>query len=147
MSERDNELMGNIPVNEYKEVAEGYSVYGSTAEFLAQWAKDNAKENAEISDGQTERVATVCKVKVCSNGNLFIGTYDENATKYVNFFVKPAVVMQLVPNKKIVQAVYTTTPKGHKVLTGWNWVDEAVLADAFKGLKVVYVNKDILEVF
>lgn len=144
--ERDTELMGNIPINEYQEVADGYSVYGSTAEFLAQWAKDNARENAEISDGQTERVASVCKVKVCKNGKLFIGTYDEELTKYVNFFVAPAIAIQLIKSP-IVQPVYTTTPQGRKIRTGWSWVDDTVLTDAFKGLKVVYSGNDILEVF
>ena len=144
--ERDTELMGNIPVNEYQEVAEGYSVFNSTAEFLAQWAKDNARENAEIADGQAERVAKVCKVKICKNGNLFIGTYDEDATKYVNFFVSPAIVIQLI-KAPVVQAVYTTTPQGRKIRTGWAWADEKVLQDAFKDLSVVYAGKDILEVF
>lgn len=146
MNERDAELMGNIPINEYQEVAEGYSVYGSTAEFLAQWAKDNAKENATIQLDSTEKVAKICKVKVCKNGNLFIGTYDEGNTQYVNFFVSPAVALQLV-NSPIVQPVYTTTPKGRKIRTGWAWVDDKVLQDVFKDLQVVYAGKDILEVF
>lgn len=144
--ERDTELMGNIPINEYQEVAEGYSVYGSTAEFLAQWARDNARENATIQDSSAEKVAKVCKVKVCKNGNLFIGTYNEDDTQYVNFFVSPAVAIQLVKSP-IVQPVYTTTPQGRKIRTGWAWVDDNVLTDAFKGLKVVYVGNDILEVF
>ena len=147
MSERDNELMGNIPINEYQEVNAGYSVYDSTAEFLTQWAKDNAKENASIQVEQTEQVAAICKVKVCKNGNLFVGTYNENLTKYVNFFISPAVALQLVPSKQIVQAVYTTTPQGRKVRTGWNWCTDDVLNDALKGLQVVYINNDILEVF
>lgn len=147
MSERDNELMGNIPINEYQEVAEGYSVYESTADFLAQWAKDNAKENAIIQADSTEKVASICKVKVCKNGNLFVGTYNEEITQYVNFFISPAVALQLMPNKNIVQAVYTTTPQGRKIRTGWAWVDDKVLSDVFKGLQVVYSGKDILEVF
>lgn len=145
--DRDNELIGNISINEYQEVAEGYSVYNSTAEFLAQWAKDNAQENANIQAEQTEQLASICKVKVCKNGNLFIGTYNEEKTKYVNFFISPAVALQLMPNKNIVQAVYTTTPQGRKIRTGWAWVDDEVLQDVFKGLKVVYVGNDVLEVF
>lgn len=146
MAERDNELMGNISINEYQEVAEGYSVYDSTAEFLAQWAKDNAKENATIQAESTEKVAKICKVKVCKNGNLFIGTYDEDNTQYVNFFVSPAVALQLV-NSPIVQPVYTTTPKGRKIRTGWAWAEDKVLQDVFKDLNIVYAGKDILEVF
>ena len=144
---RENELMGNIPVNEYQEVADGYSVFDSTRDFLKQWAKDNAAENATLQDTQAEQVATICKVKVCKNGNLFIGTYNEDIIKYVNFFVLPATALQLVPNKKIVEAVYTTTPQGRKIRTGWQWVSDDVLNDALKGLQVVYVGNDILEVF
>lgn len=147
MNERDTELMGNISINEYQEVPDGYSVFGSTAEFLAQWAKDNAKENAIIQSDSTEKVAKICKIKVCRNGNLFIGTYDEENTQYVNFFVTPAVALQLMPNKNIVQAVYTTTPQGRKIRTGWAWAEDKVLQDVFKDLNVVYAGKDILEVF
>lgn len=146
MKERDNELMGNISINEYQEVADGYSVYGSTAEFLAQWARDNAAENAKIDEAVAERIAKICKVKVCKNGNLFIGTYDEDATKYVNFFVSPAVAINLIKTP-VVQAVYETTPQGRKVRTGWAWLDEQALNDAFKDLRVVYAGKDLLEVF
>jgi len=144
---RENELQGNIIIDEYTEVADGYSVYASTRDFLAQWAKDNARENAEIpTDGPTEQVAKVCKVKVCRNGNLFVGCYNENITKYVNFFVAPAVAINLL-KKQIVKPVYTTTPQGRQIRTGWDWVDEQVLNDMLKDMTVVYDNKDILEVF
>lgn len=143
---RENELQGAIRVNEYEEIAKGYSVWDSTKEFLEQWAKDNAQENAIIADNTTERVAKICRVKVCKNGNLFIGCYDENNTKYVNFFVAPAVALQLVKTP-IVQAVYTTTPQGRKVLDCYEWADEKALQDAFKDLRVVYAGNDLLEVF
>lgn len=143
---REDELQGRIRVNDYTEVAEGYSVWDSTREFLAQWAKDNASENAKIADDTTERVAKVCKVKICKNGNLFIGCYDEDKTEYVNFFVEPAKAINLVKSV-IVQPEYTTTPQGRKVRTGWNWVDDNALNDVFKDLKVVYAGKDLLEVF
>lgn len=143
---RENELLGNISVNEYTEVAEGYNVYESTRAFLDEWAKANAEENAEIKADTTERVATVCKVKVCKNGNLFVGCFDEQKTAYVNFFLSPAVAISVGP-KNLVQPEFTTTPQGRKVQTGWNWVADEVIADAWKGLKVVYNGKDILEVF
>lgn len=145
---REEELQGNISIDKYTEIEEGYSVFDSTRAFLAQWAKDNAQDNADIKEQQSEgaQVARICKVKVCKNGNLFIGCYNETQTKYVNFFVAPAVACDLVP-AQIVKAVWTTTPKGHKVRTGWEWVDDSVLSDAFKDLQVVYENKDILEVF
>lgn len=143
---RDTELQGNIAVNQYAEVAEGYSVYDSTREYLKAWAKANAEENAEIADQITERVAKVCKVKVCKNGNLFVGTYDEQLTKYVNFFLTPAEVIATCP-KGMVQPEYTTTPQGRRVQTGWNWCDDEVLTDKMKDLQVVYVANKILEVF
>lgn len=145
---RENELQGNVSIDKYSEIESGYSVFDSTKEFLAQWAKDNALDNAIITEQEQEgaQVAHVCKVKICKNGNLFIGCYNEVLTKYVNFFVAPAIACDLIPSK-IVKAVWTTTPKGHKVRTGWEWASEEVLNDAFNGLQVVYENKDILEVF
>ena len=143
---REEELQGNIRVDAYKEVADGYSVWDSTRDYLRQWAHDNAAENAKIADDTTERVAKVCKVKVCKNGNLFVGCYDEDKTEYVNFFVEPAEAVALVKTT-IVQPVYTTTPQGRKVRTGWDWVDDQALNDAFKDLRVVYAGKDLLEVF
>lgn len=145
---RETELQGNISIDEYTEVADGYSVYASTRDFLKQWAADNARENADLSvDNPEEKVAKVCKVKVCKNGNLFVGCYNENLTKYVNFFITPAVAIGLV-NKPIVQAVYTTTPQGRKIRVGWNWIDDDALTDTLKDLTVVYDDKNtILEVF
>lgn len=145
---RENEIQGNISIDKYNEIESGYSVFESTRDFLAQWAKDNAEANADISEQSADgaQVARVCKVKVCKNGNLFIGCYNEILTKYVNFFVAPAIACDLIP-AKIVKAVWTTTPKGHKVRTGWEWASDEVLNDAFKDLQVVYENKDILEVF
>lgn len=143
---RENEMQGNISINDYQEIEKGYSVFDSTAEFLDQWAKDNAKDNAQIKSKTDIRLAKVCKVKACKNGNLFLGCYDEQMTGFVNFFVPPAIVLNIT-NKQVVQATYTTTPKGHTVQTGWQWVDNEVLQDAFKDLQVVYIGKDILEVF
>ena len=143
---REKELLGNIAIDEYNEVAEGYSVYDSTRDYLAAWAKANAEENAEIAEQSTERVAKVCKVKVCKNGNLFVGTYDEQITKYVNFFLTPAEVIATCP-KGMVQPEYTTTPQGRRVQTGWNWSSDDVLNDVMNDLQVVYVSNKILEVF
>ena len=143
---REQEMQGNISINEYQEIDSGYSVFESTKDFLTQWAKDNAQENAQIKEQEPERVAKICRVKVCKNGNLFIGCYDESITKYVNFFVSPAVALTLCPSG-IVQAVYTVTPQGRKVRTGWEWVDSEALAGRFKDLQVVYSNNVILEVF
>lgn len=143
---RENELQGNIAIDEYTEVATGYSTYESTKEFLDAWAKANAEENAEIHDQQAERVATVCMVKVCKNGNLFVGCYDEQKTEFVNFFLKPALAIQVGP-KGLVRPEYTTTPQGRRVQTAWNWESDEVLTAAWKDKKVVYSGKIILEVF
>lgn len=143
---REQELQGNIIVNQYAEVAEGYSVYDSTREYLQAWAKANAEENAEIAEQSTERVAKVCKVKVCKNGNLFVGTYDEQLTKFVNFFLTPAEVIALCP-KGLISPEYITTPQGRRVQAGWNWVADEVINDRLKDLQVVYVSNKILEVF
>lgn len=140
---RENELQGNIIIDEYTEVADGYSVYASTRDFLEQWAKDNARENAEINaDDTAEQVAKICKVKVCKNGNLFVGCYNENETKYVNFFVKPAIAISVF-KKPIVQREYTTTPQGRKIPMGWNWIDDEVLTDTLKDLQIVYNVKEV----
>lgn len=143
---RENELQGNIAINEYQEVAEGYSVYDSTREYLKAWAKANAEENADIDEQTSERLANVCKVKVCKNGNLFVGCYDEQLTKYVNFFLSPAEVIATCP-KGLVKAEYKTTPQGRKVQSGWQWESEKVIQAAFEGLQVVYSANKILEVF
>ena len=51
MNNRDLELEGingTIKIDEYSEM-NGYSVAESTAEYLAQWAKDNAQDQAVLS--------------------------------------------------------------------------------------------------
>ena len=51
MNSRDMELdgiNGNIKIDEYNEM-NGYSVAESTAEYLAQWAKDNTQDQAVLA--------------------------------------------------------------------------------------------------
>lgn len=44
---REQEFQGNIAINDYQEIQEGYSEFASTTEFLNYWANQNNIENNE----------------------------------------------------------------------------------------------------
>lgn len=149
--ERDEELLGDVSIDEYTEVkrSQCFSVFSPNGEndgsdeFFAYWAKMNAQENAKIDDTENaEKVAKICKVTVSKYGQLWIGCYDENETKFVNFFVKPAIAISVF-KKPVVKREYTTTPQGRKIPTGWNWLDDETLNDTLKDLSVVYNVKEV----
>ena len=44
---RDDELQGNISINEYQEISDGYSVFDSQEQFLNSWAAENSTEQGQ----------------------------------------------------------------------------------------------------
>ena len=127
--ERDNELAGlngNIKIDEYNEM-EGYSVAESTEEYLAQWAKDNAQDQAVLA-GE----ALACeffKAGYTKKDNLWI-CFKTPANKLGVLSVSPALAHDIAPDLLPTFSVYKTSPRGLKLYAGelWKLTDEEVNA-------------------
>lgn len=118
--ERDNELAGingNIKIDEYTEL-NGYSVAESTADYLAQWAKDNAEEQALIA-GEPLACAFY-KAGYTKSGKLWI-CFRTPAGKLGVLSVSPALAHDIAPDVLITEATYKTSPRGLKLYAGEQW--------------------------
>lgn len=109
---REEELMGNIPVDEYNEVNTGYSVFTSSDEYFKREALENAQaQTIEPLQGD------ILSAKLCKNNNIMLFVKLPDGAK-VNVFLSVAEVQALgIP--LAVSPVYDTTPKGVKVITGF----------------------------
>ena len=109
---REKELMGNIPTDEFNEVNEGYSVYKSADEYFKQEALENAQaQTVEPLQGD------ILSAKLCKNNNIMLFVKLPDGAK-VNIFLSVAEVQSLgIP--LAVSPVYSETPKGIKVITGY----------------------------
>lgn len=128
---REKELQGNIPVDEYTEVNTGYSVYNSSDEYFKQEALENAQaQTIEPLQGD------ILSAKLCKNNNIMLFVKLPDGAK-VNIFLSVAEVQALgVP--LAVSPVYSETPKGVKVITGYEVVNDP------EQLKALFYGKHCL---
>lgn len=118
--ERDNELAGlngNIKIDEYTEL-NGYSVAESTADYLAQWAKDNAQEQAILSGEPL--ACTFHKAGYTKTGKLWI-CFRTPAGKLGVVSISPALAHDIAPDVLKTEATYKTSPRGLKLYAGEQW--------------------------
>ena len=110
---RDDEYMQEnaVSIDEYTE-GQGYSVYASQDEYLKQQALDNALEQT------TEPLqGDILSAKLCKNNNIMLFVKLPNGAK-TNVFLSVAEVQALGVNLAITP-LYATSPKGVKVVTGY----------------------------
>lgn len=118
--ERDKELEGingNIKIDEFTE-GNAYSVYESTAQYLAQWAKDNAQEQAILSGEPL--ACTFHKAGYTKSGKLWI-CFRTPAGKLGVLSVSPALAHDIAPDVLKTEATYKTSPRGLKLYAGEQW--------------------------
>ena len=113
MGNRDNEYMEEnaVKIDEYTE-GQGYSVYASQNEYFAREALENAQaQQLEPLQGD------ILSAKLCKNNNimLFIKLPDGEKT---NVFLSVAEV-QALDVQLAITPLYSTSPKGVKVITGY----------------------------
>lgn len=125
MTDRDLELEGingNIKIDEYNEMS-GYSVAESTAEYLAQWAKDNAQDQAVFA---AEPLACeFFKAGYTKTNRLWI-CFSTPANKLGVLSISPALAHDIAPDILPTEAVYKTSPRGLRLYAGEQWTLSAV---------------------
>ena len=120
MNNRDLELEGingNIKIDEYNEM-DGYSVAESTAEYLAQWAKDNAQDQAVLAGEPL--ACEFFKAGYTKKDNLWI-CFKTPANKLGVLSVSPALAHDIAPDLLPTCSVYKTSPRGLKLYAGEQW--------------------------
>ena len=118
--ERDNELAGiggSIKLDEFTE-GSAYSVYESVKEYLAQWAKDNAQDQAILSGEPL--ACTFYKAGYTKAGKLWI-CFRTPAGKLGVVSISPALAHDIAPDTLKTEAVYKTSPRGLKLYAGEQW--------------------------
>ena len=118
--ERDNELAGiggSIKLDEFTE-GSAYSVYESVKEYLAQWAKDNAQDQAILSGEPL--ACTFYKAGYTKAGKLWI-CFRTPAGKLGVLSVSPALAHDIAPDTLKTEPVYKTSPRGLKLYAGEQW--------------------------
>lgn len=125
---RDDEYMqeGKVSINEYEEM-DGYSVYNSQDEYLKAQALENAQaQTIEPLQGD------ILSAKLCKNNNIMLFVKLPDGAK-VNIFLSVAEVQALgIP--LAVTPIYSQTPKGVQVVTGYEVCnDPAQLKQLFYG--------------
>lgn len=130
--QREQELLGNISLNEYQEVESGYSVFESTQDYF----KRQALENAEYTHNSEPMLADILAVKLCKNSNIMLFVKLPSGFK-TNVFLTPAEAKALGINVPI-RAVYGTSPKGVNIILGYE-IDTSkdILDSLFKHKKAV----------
>lgn len=112
-NKRDNEYVDDnkVAVDEYTEM-DGYSTYTSQDEYFKREALENAQAQAlEPLQGD------ILTAKLCKNNNVMLFVRLPDGAK-VNIFLSVAEVQALgIP--LAVTPLYDTTPKGIKVITGY----------------------------
>lgn len=118
--ERDNELAGIGGSVKLDEFAEGsaYSVYESVKEYLAQWAKDNAQDQAILSGEPL--ACTFYKAGYTKAGKLWI-CFRTPAGKLGVVSISPALAHDIAPDTLKTEPVYKTSPRGLKLYAGEQW--------------------------
>ena len=100
-----------VSIDEYTE-GQGYSVYASQDEYLKQQALENALEQT------TEPLqGDILAAKLCKNNNIMLFVKLPNGAK-TNVFLSVAEV-QALGVQLAVTPLYSTSPKGVKVVTGY----------------------------
>ena len=120
MRERDNELAGingNIKIDEYNEL-DGYSVSESTADYLAQWAKDNATDQAVLSGEPL--ACEFFKAGYTKSNRLWL-CFKTPANKLGVLSLSPALAHDIAPDILPTEPVYKTSPRGLKLYAGEQW--------------------------
>ena len=142
--ERDNELAGlngNIKIDEYTEL-NGYSVAESTAEYLAQWAKDNAQDQAILAGEPL--ACEFFKSGYTKNNKLWI-CFKTPANKLGVLSVSPALAHDIAPDLLPTDAIYKTSPRGLKLYAGEQWtLTEKEINDKLQGYTVAVQYEDII---
>ena len=142
--ERDNELAGlngNIKIDEYTEL-NGYSVAESTAEYLAQWAKDNAQDQAILAGEPL--ACEFFKAGYTKNNKLWI-CFKTPANKLGVLSVSPALAHDIAPDLLPTDAIYKTSPRGLKLYAGEQWtLTEKEINDKLQGYTVAVQYEDII---
>lgn len=132
MKNRHDEYMdeNKVAVDEYTE-KEGYSVWSSQDEYFKQEALENAQaQTIEPLQGD------ILSAKLCKNSNIMLFVKLPDGAK-VNIFLSVAEVQGLgIP--LAVSPVYSTTPKGIKVITGYEVVNDP------EQLKALFYGKKCL---
>ena len=124
MTDRDLELEGingNIKIDEYNEMS-GYSVAESTAEYLAQWAKDNATDTAVLAGEPL--ACEFYKAGYTKNNRLWL-CFKTPANKLGVLSLSPALAHDIAPDILPTEAVYKTSPRGLKLYAGEEWTLDA----------------------
>ena len=142
--ERDNELAGlngNIKIDEYTEL-NGYSVAESTAEYLAQWAKDNAQDQAILAGEPL--ACEFFKAGYTKNNKLWI-CFKTPANKLGVLSVSPALAHDIAPDLLPTDAIYKTSPRGLKLYAGEQWtLTEKEINDKLQGYTVAVQYENII---
>lgn len=118
--ERDNELAGingNIKIDEFTE-GSAYSVFESTEQYLAQWAKDNAQEQAILSGEPL--ACDFFKAGYTKTNRLWI-CYKTPAGSLGVVSISAAQAHDMAPDILKTQAQYKTSPRGMKLYAGECW--------------------------
>lgn len=130
-------------LDEYTEV-DGYSVYNSQEDYFKQQALENAQAQAvEPLQGD------ILSAKLCKNNNIMLFVKLPDGSK-VNVFLSVAEVQALgIP--LAITPIYATTPKGIKVISGFEVCnDSETLKALFYGKKCLvakFVNYVITEIW
>lgn len=113
MGNRDKEYMEEnaVKIDEYTE-GQGYSVYSSQDEYFKREALENAQaQQLEPLQGD------ILSAKVCKNNNIMLFIKLPNGEK-TNVFLSVAEV-QALGVQLAITPLYSTSPKGVKVITGY----------------------------
>ena len=120
MMNRDLELEGingTIKIDEYNEM-NGYSVAESTAEYLAQWAKDNAQDQAVLAGEPL--ACEFFKAGYTKNNKLWL-CFKTPANKLGVLSISPALAHDIAPDLLPTEATYKVSPRGLKLYAGEQW--------------------------
>ena len=133
MTDRDLELEGingNIKIDEYNEMS-GYSVAESTAEYLAQWAKDNAQDQAVLAGEPL--ACEFFKAGYTKTNRLWL-CFKTPANKLGVLSLDAALAHDVAPDILPTEAVYKTSPRGLRLYAGEQWtLSAADLNSKLKG--------------
>lgn len=120
MTDRDLELAGingSFKIDEYSEM-DGYSVAESTAEYLAQWSKDNAQDQAVLSG---EPLACEFFKAGYTKANKLWICFKTPSNKLGVLSLSPALAHDIAPDLLPTEAAYKVSPRGLKLYAGEEW--------------------------
>ena len=136
MKNRDIELAGingNVKIDDYNEM-DGYSVAESTAEYLAQWAKDNAQDTAVLAGEPL--ACDFFKAGYTKAGKLWICFKTPSNTLGV-LSLSPALAHDIAPELLPTEPTYKVSPRGLKLYAGEQWtLDTEQINAKLKGYTV-----------